>query len=171
MAEQYYEGIGRRKRSTARVRITSGQGDFIVNGKKVDEYFPRFVSRLQHFGIIATIGSAMILLTLIISWNWKARLSLGVGLFIAQHFLLKIPYDHDSWTHYPMQLFIDAGDYNKYPIIPWFGLITGFLEKGEHPETGVIREVEEELDEGLDEIEREVRKDLAPLKRKPTRRP
>ena len=42
MAEQYYEGIGRRKRATARVRIMSGQGDFIVNGKKVDEYFPRF---------------------------------------------------------------------------------------------------------------------------------
>jgi len=42
MAEQYYEGIGRRKTSTARVRIMSGSGEFTVNGKKVDEFFPRF---------------------------------------------------------------------------------------------------------------------------------
>ncbi len=27
----------------------------------------------------------------------------------------------------------------------WFGLVTGFLEKGESPEEGVLREVEEEL--------------------------
>lgn len=27
----------------------------------------------------------------------------------------------------------------------WYGLITGFLEKGESPEAGILREVEEEL--------------------------
>jgi NADH pyrophosphatase NudC (nudix superfamily) len=27
----------------------------------------------------------------------------------------------------------------------WFGLVTGFLEKGESPEVGVLREVQEEL--------------------------
>jgi len=42
MAEQYYEGIGRRKEASARVRVASGKGDFIVNGKKVDDYFTRF---------------------------------------------------------------------------------------------------------------------------------
>ena len=42
MAEQYYEGIGRRKAATARVRIMRGTGEFIVNGKKVDVFFPRF---------------------------------------------------------------------------------------------------------------------------------
>jgi small subunit ribosomal protein S9 len=41
MAEQYYEGIGRRKTSTARVRVASGGGAFVVNGKTIDEYFPR----------------------------------------------------------------------------------------------------------------------------------
>lgn len=35
--------------------------------------------------------------------------------------------------------------HNKLWPADWFGLITGFLEKGELPETGVIREVEEEL--------------------------
>lgn len=37
----YYEGIGRRKTSSARVRIVAGSGNFIVNGKQADEYFTR----------------------------------------------------------------------------------------------------------------------------------
>lgn len=42
--EQYYEGVGRRKRSSARVRIypaVQGQPLFIVNDKDVQEFFPR----------------------------------------------------------------------------------------------------------------------------------
>jgi uncharacterized membrane protein len=78
--------------------------------------------RLDHFGIIATIGASMILLTLIVSWKWWARLLVAAALYIGHPFLLRIPYDHDSWTHYPMQLFIDSGDYNKYPILPWLAL-------------------------------------------------
>ena len=40
---RYHEGIGRRKRSSARVRIYPGgnTGVFQVNGKDVKEYFPR----------------------------------------------------------------------------------------------------------------------------------
>jgi small subunit ribosomal protein S9 len=38
---QYYEGIGRRKQSTARVRVTSGSGRFLVNEKPLDVYFGR----------------------------------------------------------------------------------------------------------------------------------
>ncbi|MFZ2096474.1 MAG: 30S ribosomal protein S9 [Anaerolineales bacterium] len=41
MATQYYEGIGRRKESTARVRIANGTGQFIVNQKTLEEYFGR----------------------------------------------------------------------------------------------------------------------------------
>ena len=41
MADQYYEGIGRRKESTARVRIVRGEGNFIVNEKNLLEYFTR----------------------------------------------------------------------------------------------------------------------------------
>lgn len=41
MAVQYYEGIGRRKEATARVRIASGTGVFMVNDKPVADYFPR----------------------------------------------------------------------------------------------------------------------------------
>ena len=38
---QYYEAIGRRKESTARVRVASGSGVFTVNDKEGAVYFPR----------------------------------------------------------------------------------------------------------------------------------
>lgn len=41
---QYYEGIGRRKRASARVRVvldSEATGEIVVNGKDVKEYFPR----------------------------------------------------------------------------------------------------------------------------------
>jgi len=41
MAVQYFEGIGRRKEATARVRLMSGTGKFTVNDKPVEDYFPR----------------------------------------------------------------------------------------------------------------------------------
>lgn len=41
MAVQYYEGVGRRKESTARVRLMNGSGRFIVNDKEALSYFPR----------------------------------------------------------------------------------------------------------------------------------
>jgi small subunit ribosomal protein S9 len=39
--EQYYEAVGRRKESTARVRVASGTGTFTVNEKEAAVYFPR----------------------------------------------------------------------------------------------------------------------------------
>ena len=38
---QYYEAVGRRKESTARVRVASGSGTFTVNDKEANAYFPR----------------------------------------------------------------------------------------------------------------------------------
>jgi small subunit ribosomal protein S9 len=38
---KYYEGIGRRKEATARVRIYAGQGAYLVNERPVTEYFYR----------------------------------------------------------------------------------------------------------------------------------
>lgn len=38
---EYYEGIGRRKESTARVRIMSGNGEIVINQKPIEEYFTR----------------------------------------------------------------------------------------------------------------------------------
>jgi small subunit ribosomal protein S9 len=36
-----FQGTGRRKRSVARVRVALGQGVITVNGRPMDEYFPR----------------------------------------------------------------------------------------------------------------------------------
>ncbi|MBN1373060.1 MAG: 30S ribosomal protein S9 [Anaerolineaceae bacterium] len=41
MSVQYYEGIGRRKEASARVRVMSGDGKFIVNDKPGEAYFTR----------------------------------------------------------------------------------------------------------------------------------
>ncbi|HEX2989372.1 MAG TPA: 30S ribosomal protein S9 [Anaerolineales bacterium] len=38
---QYYEAVGRRKESTARVRLADGSGTFTVNEKEAASYFPR----------------------------------------------------------------------------------------------------------------------------------
>jgi len=41
MVVQYYEGVGRRKESIARVRLMSGSGKFMVNEKEAGAYFTR----------------------------------------------------------------------------------------------------------------------------------
>lgn len=41
MSVQYYEAVGRRKESTARVRLMDGSGNFVVNEKQAAVYFPR----------------------------------------------------------------------------------------------------------------------------------
>ena len=38
---RYYEAVGRRKRAVARVRLYPGEGEMVINGKPVDEYFGR----------------------------------------------------------------------------------------------------------------------------------
>lgn len=58
MAVQYYEGIGRRKESTARVRLMSGSGQFIVNGKSLDEYFTRLGDSDTILAPLAVVGES-----------------------------------------------------------------------------------------------------------------
>jgi small subunit ribosomal protein S9 len=42
MSSQYFEGVGRRKTATARVRLfAGGNGNMIVNDRPINEYFPR----------------------------------------------------------------------------------------------------------------------------------
>ena len=58
MAVQYYEGVGRRKASTARVRIMSGSGNFVVNGKTLEDYFPRVGDKENIFKPLDTTGES-----------------------------------------------------------------------------------------------------------------
>lgn len=56
MPVQYYEGIGRRKESSARVRIMSGTGKFTVNDKPLEHYFPRIGDMEAILGPLAAVS-------------------------------------------------------------------------------------------------------------------
>jgi small subunit ribosomal protein S9 len=44
--QEYYYGVGRRKTSSAQVRLyATGDGKVIVNGKPLEEHFPRLLDR------------------------------------------------------------------------------------------------------------------------------
>ena len=46
MPENYFYGTGRRKCAVARVFMKRGSGQFMVNGKPVDEFFSRVTGRM-----------------------------------------------------------------------------------------------------------------------------
>jgi small subunit ribosomal protein S9 len=58
MAEnQYYEGVGRRKTASARVRLHPGNQGFVVNDKPVEEYFSREIDRIQISEVLRVTGT------------------------------------------------------------------------------------------------------------------
>jgi uncharacterized membrane protein len=91
----------------------------------------------DHLGIIATIGLAMCFLTLLVETGWATRLLVALAIFAVHPLLLEIPYNRDNgWATVLMQTFIDAGEFNKYPVIPWLGfaimgsvMATAWVEK------------------------------------------
>jgi uncharacterized membrane protein len=80
--------------------------------------------RLDHIGIIACIGSSIILLALVARWRWPWRLALALGIFLIHPLLLRIPYDPETQPLLMrfMQLWVDSGKWNLYPVLPWFAL-------------------------------------------------
>lgn len=52
-----YSTVGRRKSSVARVFLTPGKGEIVVNGKKIDEYFPHKVLILDAMQPLAAISA------------------------------------------------------------------------------------------------------------------
>lgn len=57
MSAQYYEGIGRRKRASARVRLfPGGTGKVTINDKDGDDYLPRFGDATIFMKPLAEIG-------------------------------------------------------------------------------------------------------------------
>jgi small subunit ribosomal protein S9 len=49
---------GRRKSAVARVRVKSGTGQIVVNGRPIDEYFPSIKDRVQVSGVLSHVGHA-----------------------------------------------------------------------------------------------------------------
>jgi small subunit ribosomal protein S9 len=58
MSTQYYEAVGRRKTSTARVRLTAGEGAITCNERSGPEYFTRPGDMDQVLAPLATAGLA-----------------------------------------------------------------------------------------------------------------
>lgn len=55
-----YQGTGRRKTSVARVYLTPGTGEFIINNKPIDEYLPSELLRMtvrEPFEVTSTAGT------------------------------------------------------------------------------------------------------------------
>ena len=58
-AKPYFYGTGRRKKSTARVRIMPGTGVITINGRDIEDYFGLETMKLivnQPFGVTGTEG-------------------------------------------------------------------------------------------------------------------
>ena len=49
MEGRYFESVGRRKTATARIRLFTGAGQIVINGRSVEDYFDREwdIQRLQ----------------------------------------------------------------------------------------------------------------------------
>ena len=65
MAEIQYYGTGRRKTSTARVYLRAGGGDFKINRKPFDQYFPNETLRMiirQPLNLTETVGKFDVLI-------------------------------------------------------------------------------------------------------------
>jgi small subunit ribosomal protein S9 len=51
-----YQGTGKRKTSVARVRLTPGSGTVTINGRGVDNYFPRLSDRVLALQALKAAG-------------------------------------------------------------------------------------------------------------------
>ena len=47
---------GRRKTAVARVRVKTGTGQIVINGRPIDEYFPAIKDRVQVSSVLAHVG-------------------------------------------------------------------------------------------------------------------
>ncbi len=93
MSVQYYEGIGRRKESTARVRIMQGSGQFVVNGKIAHDYFPRLGDLEKIVAPLETAGESIsnLDISVVVKGGGVTGQSEAVQLGVARALLLMNP--------------------------------------------------------------------------------
>lgn len=56
MALEYYQGTGRRKRASARVRLYPGNGKIVVNDRPLEDYFPRIGDQRKVLAPLELVG-------------------------------------------------------------------------------------------------------------------
>ena len=89
MSEQYYEGVGRRKQSSARVRIMNGSGNFEVNGKNLADYFNREGDPQTILSVFNAVGQSQGLydVTVVVKGGGVTGQTDAVALGLARAFL------------------------------------------------------------------------------------
>jgi small subunit ribosomal protein S9 len=90
---QYYEGLGRRKTASARVRLyPGGDGTILVNNRPADEYFSRD-SDLKHLAepLVATNNAGRFNVTVLVQGGGVTGQSGAVRLGIARALLKADP--------------------------------------------------------------------------------
>ncbi len=97
MAE-YYEGIGRRKEATARVRVSGGTGTFTVNGKAAEVYFGRFGDVDNILLPVVTVGSdrSTLDITIVVEGGGVNGQMEAAQLGLARALILMRPDDHSA---------------------------------------------------------------------------
>lgn len=87
MATNYYYALGRRKSSTARVRLMSGKGKFEINGKDVHEYYSDSKSLLNELMkpfVVLELEQSKYDITVVVSGGGHAGQSDAIRLGIAK---------------------------------------------------------------------------------------
>ncbi|MBC7247076.1 MAG: 30S ribosomal protein S9 [Actinobacteria bacterium] len=60
-------GTGRRKEAVARVWLYPGEGEFVINGRSLEEYFPRQTLRdqvMESLGVAGSVGRYRVVATI-----------------------------------------------------------------------------------------------------------
>lgn len=88
VAGKYYEGVGRRKAATARVRLSAGTGTFTVNEKPMNEYFPLLgLATAAMSPLKATQNEARFNVTVLVKGGGQVGQSEAVSLGVARALL------------------------------------------------------------------------------------
>jgi len=94
---QYYEGLGRRKTATARVRLhPGGDGSILVNNRPVDEYFSRGSDmRLVNEPLVVTSNTGRFSVTVLVKGGGITGQAGAIRLGVARA-LLKVDPEYRS---------------------------------------------------------------------------
>jgi small subunit ribosomal protein S9 len=87
MASNYYYALGRRKSSTARVRLQNGKGKFEINGKEMHEYYAdskSLINELMKPFVVLELEQAKYDITVVVTGGGHAGQSDAIRLGIAK---------------------------------------------------------------------------------------
>jgi len=93
MSVNYFEGVGRRKESTARVRLMPGSGKYVVNEKTAEDFFSRYGDMESTMAPIHAVGEnpSNLDITVVVKGGGVNGQAVAVQLGIARALLVMNP--------------------------------------------------------------------------------